>query len=758
VAIAATGTSLYLYRRSISGREDEEARGGYSWNELALLYKPSLGQKVYADAARNPIHGVGTGLSSMPQQVGEDGAPGWQPPTRAEMLKALKSSSPAAIGAPRDTSVAPTGFGAADQEDAEGEFDILIVGAGATGAGCALDAATRGLKVACIERDDFAAGTSSRSTKLVHGGVRYLQKAVMELDYEQWKMVKEALHERATFLRIAPYLSFPLPIMLPIYKWWQVPYFWSGCKLYDLLAGRENMESSYFIPRGKAMESFPMLKKENLVGALVYYDGQHNDARMNIALALTAIHHGAIMANHVEVTELVKEGGKTRGAKCRDTLTGETFTVRAKGVINATGPFTDALRKMDEGVSAQEIVAPSSGVHIILPGYYSPGKMGLIDPATTDGRVIFFLPWLGNTIAGTTDSPTEVTADPMPKEEEIKWILDEVRRYLSPDVKVRRGDVLAAWSGIRPLVKDPNNPTTEGLVRNHMINVSASEMVTIAGGKWTTYRAMAQETIDQAIKSWNLEPLRPSQTEKTLLLGSHGWSKTMFIRLIQQYGLETEVAKHLMDTYGDRAWTVGSMAESTGKRWPVHGIRLSEMYPYIEAEVRYAVRREYAASAVDVISRRTRLGFLNATAALEAVPRVIDIMAEELKWDSKRKDAEFENAKRHLISMGLPRTRLDLSMADVRSGQAARFGSEEDILYNRAVFSSNELDKIRASFGPNQSGKLERGRIAGLLQRLGYSINDREVEKIARDVKDDDGDFAFQEVIDVSRERAIEAT
>ncbi|RKP24346.1 FAD dependent oxidoreductase-domain-containing protein [Syncephalis pseudoplumigaleata] len=558
----------------------------------------------------------------------------WCPPSRQVMLDRLRQSGEA-DGAP---------------------FDLLVVGGGATGTGVLLDAALRGLNVALVERDDFASGTSSRSTKLVHGGVRYLEKAFMELDYEQYKLVREALHERSVFLHIAPFLSNALPIMLPIYKWWQVPYYWVGCKAYDMLAGKENMERSYFLTRRRALEAFPMLKDKELVGALIYYDGQHNDARMNVALAMTAVAHGATAANHVEVVELVKEKDAQGeevvcGAVVRDALTGNQWTVKAKGVINATGPFIDGLRKMDE-ITAQDIVVPSAGVHIILPNYYAPANMGLIDPSTSDGRVIFFLPWQGNTIAGTTDSPTNVTDNPMPQEVEIQWILGEVKRYLSEDVQVRRDDVLAAWSGIRPLVRDPRAHNTAELVRNHMIDVSPDKLLTIAGGKWTTYRHMAAETVDEAIRVFNLRPSAPCTTEHTRLLGSHDYSPTMFIRLIQTFGLETDVAKHLAASYGDRAFMVGAMAQQTGRRWPRVGVRVATGYPYIEAEVKYAVHHEYACTAVDVLGRRTRLAFLNARAAHEALPRVVEIMAKELGWSKKRQREEIEHGEQFLRYMG----------------------------------------------------------------------------------------------------------
>ncbi|KAI8871346.1 DAO-domain-containing protein [Ramicandelaber brevisporus] len=635
---------------------------------------------------------------------------------------------------------------AASAESDGEEFDLLIIGGGATGTGAVLDAATRGLRVALVERDDFASGTSSRSTKLVHGGVRYLEKAFRELDYEQYKLVCEALHERRTFLDIAPYLSTQLPIMLPVYKWWQVPYYWAGCKAYDFFAGREAIQKSYFLSRSRAIEAFPMLKRDNLVGALVYFDGQHNDSRMAVALALTAVSHGAVVANHTEVTGLIKErdiatgAEKCRGAVVRDTLSGEQFVVKCKGIINATGPFTDAIRKMDDP-SIPDIVAPSAGVHIVLPNYYSPENMGLIDPSTSDGRVIFFLPWQGNVVAGTTDSPTSLTFDPVPKESEIQWILDEVRHYLSPDVKVRRGDVLAAWSGIRPLVRDPNasKNSTEALVRNHIVTTSPSGLITIAGGKWTTYRNMAQETIDAAIKEFDLKPLTECRTERVKLIGSHGYSDTMFIKLIQNFGLETEVAKHLAANYGDRAWGVCSLAEPTGKRFPVYGQRLSPLYPYLEAEVKYAIQREYACTAVDVIARRTRLAFLSARAAKESLPRVIDIMAAELNWSTERKEQEQREAMEYLRTMGLPPRESPAEIAKLEFEPRAAIAPSPSLPpvsqgvdphvshYERARFHSDEIGRFTAAFSDYDrtgSGHITSSDLPNVLTALGLDPTD----------------------------------
>ncbi|KIV89271.1 hypothetical protein PV10_08850 [Exophiala mesophila] len=631
--------------------------------------------------------------------------------SRAEQIAELARSGASQNKTPTETSVRQKlqngfarlkgGWSVADisaetDDSSDDQYDLLVIGGGATGSGIALDAATRGLKVALVERDDFAAGTSSKSTKLVHGGVRYLEKAVWELDYNQYSLVREALRERKYFLDTAPHLSSWLPIMIPIQKWWQAPYFWAGTKFYDFLAGSEGIETSYFLTKSKALDAFPMLRKDNLVGALVYYDGAHNDSRMNISIATTAALYGATVVNHLEVTSLTKDReGKLNGAVVKDVIAEKNgspappIKIRARGIINATGPFCDSIRKMDDH-TVQEIVAPSSGVHIVLPGYYSPQKnsMGLIDPATSDGRVIFFLPWQGNTIAGTTDAPCDISREPVAGEDEIDWILNEIKHYLSPDINVRRKDVLAAWSGIRPLVKDPKAKNTESLVRNHLVTVSDSGLLTCAGGKWTTYRQMAEDAVDEAITQFKLQtqpitsPTRVSgteaiddaaplggtcQTHQVRLAGAHGYSKTLFINLIQHFGIETEVAKHLSEAYGDRAWTVAALSSPTNVRFPLRGKRISQLYPFIDGEVRYAVRHEFAQRAVDVLARRTRLAFLNAQAALEALPAVIDLMAEELKWDMKRKNLEWTESVAFLESMGLPKSQLGLSRKDVEN-------------------------------------------------------------------------------------------
>lgn len=428
---------------------------------------------------------------------------------------------------------------------------------------------------------------------------------------------------------------------------------------------------------------------------------------------MTAALYGSTVVNHMQVTGLTKDAsGQLNGAKLKDVIPGkndqteEEFTIRAKGIINATGPFTDSIRHMDDS-SVKEIVAPSSGVHVILPGYYSPSNMGLIDPSTSDGRVIFFLPWQGNTIAGTTDRPTEITSLPQPSEEDINFILSEIRGYLARDINVDRSDVLAAWSGIRPLVRDPKVERSESLVRNHLISVSPSGLLTCAGGKWTTYRQMAEEAVDEAINVFNLQPRAvpnvpdisgaggsglvsdgavldgSCQTHQVRLIGAHGYSKTLFINLIQHYGLETDVARHLTQSYGDRAWQVAALSCPTNARFPVRGKRLSALYPFIDGEIRYAVRHEYAQTAVDVIARRTRLAFLNAEAALEALPNVIDLMSEELKWDGNRRDTEWRESLQYLSSMGLPKSLLGLTRTEVENGKVKDMEIAEHKTFSR---------------------------------------------------------------------------
>ena len=521
-------------------------------------------------------------------------------------------------------------------------FDLLVIGGGATGAGTALDAASRGLKVALVERHDFAQGTSSRSTKLVHGGVRYLEQAVKHADRSQFNLVREALRERAVLLKNAPHLAHPLPLLTPIYSALELPYYFTGLKLYDMLAGRANLKPSRLVSKGDAVERFPMLKRTGLRGAVEYHDGQFDDARMNVALALTAVNHGAVVLNHVAVTDLVKANGRVTGAVVRDTFQPDALIeVRAKVVVNATGPFVDAIRRLDEP-DVQEMLKTSSGVHIVLPDRFSPPGTGLLIPKTEDGRVLFLLPWLGHTLVGTTDNPATVSADPRPEAEDVEYILRHVRQYF--DLPVETSDVLSAWSGLRPLVEPGNhagvghhlpgaaeaaydgraaNGSTARLSRDHTIVVSAAGLVTITGGKWTTYRKMAEDAVDTAVSSGALEPRNASTTANLPLLGGAAFAPDGAPALQEHYGLAPDVADYLHHAYGDRAATVAELASSG------LGERLAGGHPYLEAEVVYARDHEDAYFADDVLARRLRLSFLDSAAAEAARPRVEELLTSD---------------------------------------------------------------------------------------------------------------------------------
>ncbi|GJQ12781.1 hypothetical protein GpartN1_g4572.t1 [Galdieria partita] len=564
-------------------------------------------------------------------------------PSRQKQLESLRSSS---------------------QE--QNSLDILVIGGGATGSGVALDAALRGLSVGLVERDDFASGTSSRSTKLIHGGVRYLEKAFFNLDPKQLGLVFEALHERAIMLKQAPHLTHPLPTILPCYQWWEVPFYWIGLKFYDAIAavGHGSLYLSKHYSSVEARRLFPTLSplradKKPLRGAIVYFDGQMNDARVNISVALTAALYGAAVANHTEVIGLLKnsQNGKVIGARVRDRLNGEEFDIHAKVVVNAAGPFSDSIHHMVNPTSS-DIIAPSSGVHVTLPSYYSPDGMGLIVPKTKDGRVVFMLPWLGSTIAGTTDSSTEITELPQPHEDEIAFILEAIRDYLN--VQVRREDVKSAWSGIRPLARDPRAKDTQNILRDHLVFASPEGLVTVAGGKWTTYRRMAQDTVDKAIQVGQLKPQDSCKTPYVQLIGSHSWDPSYFTFLVQNYRrlkytvsksmspsvgeLDIDCAKHLSTSYGDQAYKVCELAQQGWGKRLVHG------YPVLEAEIVYCAQNEYCFTAADFLARRCRLAFLDAEAANQALPRVVEILGDIYDWSSRRREEELEQGRRFLAS------------------------------------------------------------------------------------------------------------
>ena len=518
-------------------------------------------------------------------------------------------------------------------------FDLLVIGGGATGCGIAVDAASRGLKVALIEKNDLAEGSSSRSTKLVHGGVRYLEKALKNLDRSQYNLVREGLHERGAFLKNAPHLANRFPLVTPVYKWMDVPYIFCGLLLYDFLAGLRGIGHSQLIGRKAALRRFPMLKSEGLKAGVVYYDGQFNDARMAVTLALTARQNGALVANHVAALSLQKVNGKVCGASVRDTLSGDEFTIHACGVINATGPFADRVRQMDEP-SAKPVLNASSGIHIVLSSRFVPPGTGLMIPQTEDGRVLFILPWQGHALIGTTDNPADIVDHPQAREEEIEYLLRHVTKYF--DVAVSREDVKSVWSGLRPLILAQDTKTTAELVREHLIEVSPSGLLTIAGGKWTSYRKMAEETVDQAVRTYNLKPACACHSEKFPLVGAKNFDRQGEKLLIRRYGFDPDVAYHFHHAYGDQASNVADLSRSG------LGARLHPDHPFLEAEIVYAARHEFAERACDVLARRIPLAFLDNAAAKAVLPRVIELMAGELGWSQERRNEEMELSMQRL--------------------------------------------------------------------------------------------------------------
>ena len=531
-------------------------------------------------------------------------------------------------------------------------FDVLVIGGGATGAGCALDATLRGLDVALIEGSDFASGTSCRSTKLIHGGVRYLEKAVFGLDLAQFLLVYEALRERSIMINQAPHLCSIIPTMLPCYKWWEVPFYYAGLKAYDCVAALSmgTLQNSFGLSCGAAKEDFPTLSSKgpgnnDLWGAIVYYDGQQDDARMNLSVALSAAIRGATVCNYMKVTGVITDDKQMAcGVRVHDELSGAEHAVYAKSIINATGPLTDDVRKLEDK-DAEPIAVPSAGVHITLPGYYSSREKALIIPKTKDGRVVFVVPWLGHTIAGTTDKIVERTAEPRATEDDVEFILESIRDYLALEVK--RDDVLSVWSGIRPLAKDPKATNSASILREHAMSLGPEGIVTITGGKWTTYRKMAEDTVDFLLNKFQ-GLARKSQrcsTETTQLVGAHEFSPmlTAEVALANKDLINNDTAKHLTRAYGTRSKTVMQIARDENL-----SARIAPEAPVIGAEVFYCAKNEYAERAIDFLTRRTRMAFLNVEQAKAAVPTVVSIMARAKGWDTERQDKETAEAYRYL--------------------------------------------------------------------------------------------------------------
>ncbi len=485
-------------------------------------------------------------------------------------------------------------------------WDIIVIGGGATGLGAAVDAASRGYDVVLLEQSDFAKGTSSRSTKLVHGGVRYLQQGNVSL-------VMEALKERGLLLRNAPHLVRDVAFVVPSYEWWESPFYGIGLKVYDLLAGRYGFGQSSHLSRDGVVEAIPSIKREGLRGGTRYFDGQFDDARLAINLATTAYEQGATLVNYAPVVGLEKDGsGAVQGVVVRDLEAGEELTVAGRAVVNATGPFADGVRRLDNP-SAPALIAPSQGVHVVLDRSFIPGDSAIMVPHTDDGRLMFAIPWYDVAVVGTTDTAVETAElEPRPLEHEVRFILDTANRYLARPAAA--SDIRSVFTGIRPLVKMGDAGSTAALSRDHTILVDPdSGLLTVVGGKWTTYRKMAEDIVDHAITLGELEP-RECVTRQLSIHGS--------LRHAERYGR--------LAFYGSDAAEIEMLEEAD----PDLGQPLHERLATTGTEVRWACRREMARTVDDVLSRRTRCLIFDARAALEVAPRVAEIMASEFGKDA----------------------------------------------------------------------------------------------------------------------------
>jgi len=503
-------------------------------------------------------------------------------------------------------------------------WDVIVIGGGATGLGTALEASSRGYTTLLLEQSDFAKGTSSRSTKLAHGGVRYLQQGDVSL-------VVEALHERGLMMRNAPHLVRNQAFVIPTYDWWGGPFYTVGMKVYDVLAGKLGMGPSKSLTKEETLELIPTVEPEGLRGGVIYYDGQFDDARLAINLAQTCADTGGTLINYMKVNNLIKTSGMVSGVVAEDQETGREYKINGRVVVNATGVFVDDILKMDDP-NARDIVRPSQGVHVVLDKEFLPGESAIMVPKTEDGRVLFVVPWNNKAIVGTTDTPVAKTSlEPRALEDEVQFILEHAARYLSKDP--RREDVLSVFAGLRPLVDTGNGKSTSQISRSHSLIVSVTGLVTITGGKWTTYRKMGEDTIDKAALIAGLDE-RPTKTKD---LRIHGWLKNVD-------------RDDPLFFYGSDAIAIRKMISQD----TALGSMLHPDLPIQKAQVLWAARNEMARTVEDFLSRRTRALLLNARASKEMAPEVARILAQELdkdeQWQKDQVEQYTELANQYLLT------------------------------------------------------------------------------------------------------------
>ena len=507
--------------------------------------------------------------------------------------------------------------------ESETVWDLIIIGGGATGLGIAHDAASRGYKTLLLEQSDFAKATSSRSTKLVHGGVRYMAQGDLLL-------VMEALHERGLMLKNAPHLTSDQEFIIPCYTAWDIVMYTAGLKFYDLLAGRLSMGKSYYINRKKTLARLPLLKADGLKGGVVYHDGQFDDSRLAFSLAQASAGNGAVVLNYFKVASLLKNpDGMICGVSAEDVATGKEYSLKAKVVINATGVFADSVARMDNPES-KPTLRPSQGVHIVLDKSFLGSESAIMIPKTDDGRVLFAIPWYDEVVIGTTDTPLEsVSLEPVALEKEIEFILNTAGRYFVK--QPQRKDVLCIFAGLRPLASNPGNPdSTKEVSRRHKLTLSNSGLVTIIGGKWTTYRRMAEETIDKAIAAGLIE--RKECVTRNLKLAS----------------LTNDFSNGRLHIYGDHISDIEQLISAV----PELGKPICGELPYTRAEIIWICRSEMPLNLEDILARRTRALILNARASSAIAPAVAALMAEELghdeKWQNEQVSSYNELVKNYI--------------------------------------------------------------------------------------------------------------
>ena len=493
----------------------------------------------------------------------------------------------------------------------ESKWDIIIIGGGASGLGAAVDSASRGFKTLLVEKSDFAKGTSSRSTKLVHGGVRYMQNGDISL-------VIEALKERGVLKKNAPHLVKNMSFVIPSYNWWSNPFYGIGLKIYDMMAGKLGLGKSTILSKDETLKLIPNVKKKDLIGGVIYHDGQFDDSRMAISLAITAEKNGATLLNYFEVKKLIKNNNIINGIVVKDNVNNKTYEIKGKVVINATGVFSDNIMKMDFP-RKKRMIKPSQGVHLVLDQKFLKSQHAILIPHTTDGRVLFAVPWNKHVVLGTTDtSLDEIKEEPIALKEEIEFILKNAQNFMT--IKPTKNDIKSVFAGLRPLAAESDKGNTKEISRHHKISVSESGLLSILGGKWTTYRKIAEDAINTSISIGGFNE-RKCITEN---LQIHGYMKNPdWNDPLHVYGNDSSLIKKLKITNGNKS--------------------LSKKLYISPNQIIWSLKNEMAVKLEDILARRTRCLFLDAKETVRIAPKVLDIMKTFLNKDNDWEKKEFSN-------------------------------------------------------------------------------------------------------------------